>query len=441
MDYRAISLAEREEMLATVGLDSIEELFGDVEPRVDRDTAHGWIGEPLGEQELVEYISGLAAANRPATSFTSFLGAGNYDHYTPSVVDFVLRRPEIFTAYTPYQPEVSQGTLQAIFEFQSIVTTLTGCEVANAGMYDGATALVEAALMAARVAKRTRILVSESIHPEWLRTLETYATAGVLELEYAPADELVDRVDDSFGAVLMANPDFLGRIRDPRPIIDAAHAVKALAVVAVNPVLQAILEAPGTYGADIVVGEGQALGVPLSFGGPGIGLFACRSAHLRQLPGRIVGRASDVDGHPGFVLTLSTREQHIRRERATSNICSNQTLIATAIGVYVAAVGREGLKQVAELSVARAHHLHDALVTTGAFEAIDDSMFGYEFALRYTGDVDEYFAAMKEAGFLAGVRASSLSDSYDPDIIVFAVTEKIGRAELDRFVEKVGELR
>lgn len=441
MDYRAVSPAEREQMLASIGVSSMEDLFVDVAPRVAEAEALGWVGEPLEEQELVGVLSGLAAKNNPASGFVSFLGGGTYDHYTPSVVDFVLRRPEIFTAYTPYQPEVSQGTLQAIFEFQSVVSTLTGREVANAGMYDGATAFVEGALMAARVTKRVRILVSESIHPEWRQVLDTYATAGVLELEYAPTSELASRLDDTYGAVLVANPDFLGRIIDIRELVEAVHAVKALAVVAVNPVLQAVLETPGAHGADIVVGEGQSLGVPMSFGGPGIGIFACRQEHMRQLPGRIVGRAFDADGHPGFVLTLSTREQHIRRERATSNICSNQTLIATAVGVYAAAVGREGLRRVAELSVARAHHLRDELVATGMFEAIDDAPFGYEFALRYLGDVDRYFEVTREAGFLAGLRARDLSDAYDPNVIVFAVTEKVDRTSLDRFVSKVGELR
>lgn len=441
MDYRAVSPAEREAMLASVGVSSVEDLFADVAPRVSEEEASDWIGAPLVEQELVAHVSGLAAANRPASGFVSFLGAGTYDHYTPSVVDSILRRPEIFTAYTPYQPEVSQGTLQAIFEFQSVVATLTGREVANAGMYDGATALVEGALMAARITKRTKVLVSSNIHPEWLETLRTYATAGVLEPEFCPTPELADRVDESFAAVLIANPDFLGRIVDIRPIVEAAHAAKALAVVAINPLLQAVLETPGAHGADIVVGEGQALGVPMSFGGPGIGLFACRQEHLRQLPGRIVGRAFDSDGKPGFVLTLSTREQHIRRERATSNICSNQTLVATAIGVYAAAIGPVGLANLAELCVSRAHHLRDALVATGLFEPVDDAVFGYEFALRYSGDIDEYFTTLKRAGFLAGVQASRLSAEYDPDVIIFAVTEKVGRAAIDRFVEKVGELR
>lgn len=440
MDYRALSHEQREAMLRAVGFSRVEELFADLPSEVLLDGPLADVGDGMGEMELVSHVSSLAGANEPAGSAVSFMGAGAYDHYTPSIVDHVLRRPEVFTAYTPYQPEVSQGTLQAIFEFQTAVCELTGMEVSNAGMYDGATALVEAALMAARLTKRVGVLAASTIHPEWLQTLATYAHAGVLEVTVVDPSALVSTVDSTHAAVLVSDPDFLGRLHDLVPIVEAAHAVGAMSVVAVNPLLQSILEPPATYGADIVVGEGQPLGLPMSFGGPGIGLFACRQSHVRQMPGRIVGRAFDQDGTPGFVLTLSTREQHIRREKATSNICSNQALCATAIGVYVAATGAVGLPRTAELCVARAHYLRDGLVATGAFVPVDDAPFGYEFALRYTGDVDEYFSAMRDLGILPGVRAVELSEDYDDDIVVFAVTEKRNRHEIDFFVKEVGEL-
>lgn len=440
MDYRAISPEQREGMLRAVGFTTPEELFADLPASVLLDGPIAELPDSMGEMELVSHISSLAGSNEPAGEVISFMGAGCYDHYCPSIVDHVIRRPEIFTAYTPYQPEVSQGTLQAIFEFQTAVCELTGMEVANAGMYDGATALVEAALMAARITKRTGVLASATINPEWLETLSTYAHAGVLDVTIVDTDEIAEMVDETYACVLVSNPDFLGRLSDLVPIVTAAHDHKALAVVAVNPLLQAVLETPATYGVDIVVAEGQPLGLPMSFGGPGIGIFACRQGHVRQMPGRIVGRAHDQDGAEGFVLTLSTREQHIRREKATSNICSNQTLCATAIGVYIAATGRVGLTRTAELCVARAHYLREELLKNEAFSPFDESPFGYEFALRYDGDVDAFFSAMKDVGILAGVRAAELSEEYDDDVIVFAVTEKRSRGEIDFFVKEVDSL-
>jgi len=400
--------------------------------------------DPMSEITLSAHLRDLAGRNLPATSLVCFAGAGYYDHYVPSVVDHVIRRPEFFTAYTPYQPEVSQGTLQAIYEYQSMVCALTGMEVANASMYDGATAFVEGALMACRITKRHRVVVAGMVHPEWVHVLETYAESGLIEVvEYQPdaradAADLAGALDDSIAAVLVASPNFVGVIEDLAALADSAHAVGALLVVATNPILLGVMQPPSEFGADIVVGEGQSLGNGLTFGGPGLGFFACREKHVRQMPGRLVGRTVDADGNAAFVLTLSTREQHIRREKATSNICSNHALNALSAGAYLAAVGREGLEGIAAASVAKAHYLHDALLATGRFSAPWEHAFGYEFALTYEGDSADYYAELFAQGYLPGVVLETEDD--DPDLVLFAVTEKRTRAEMDAFVKAVEAL-
>jgi glycine dehydrogenase subunit 1 len=332
MRFIPVSCQQREAMLRAVGVSGIGELFASIPPdvRLDRPIE---LPDGLTEMEVVARLRMLADANTPAGGLVSFAGAGCYDHYVPSIVDHVLRKPEFFTAYTPYQPEVSQGTLQNIYEFQSMICELTGMDVANASMYDGATAFAEGALMAARVTKRDRVVVSGAVHPEWRAVLETYAEAGVLEVVTLPetggrSDPSAAAVvlDDTVAALLVTSPTFLGTLEDLVALGEAAHAVGALFVVGTNPILLGVLEPPSSAGADIVVGEGQVLGGAMSFGGPGLGLFAARQAHLRQMPGRIVGRTLDADGAMAFVLTMQTREQHIRREKATSNICSNHAL-------------------------------------------------------------------------------------------------------------------
>ncbi len=453
MRHIPVTCEQREEMLRAIGVSETRDLFADIPSDVVLDRPLNLPG-PLTEMELVAHLKGLADASQPAAALVSFAGAGCYDHYIPSIVDHVLLKPEFFTAYTPYQPEVSQGTLQAVYEFQSMICALTGMDVANASMYDGATAFAEAAFMAARVTKKHRVVVSDRVHPEWLDVLETYATAGTIEITVvdlsgggAEARETLLESGD-VAAVMVANPDFLGRLTAVEPIADAVHAAGGLCVVAANPHLLGVLEAPAAHGADIVVGEGQPLGNPMSLGGPAFGFFACRTADVRQLPGRLVGRTVDADGSDAFVLTLSTREQHIRREKATSNICSNQALCALAASVYLAAAGREGLASVARASIAKAHYLRDLLLATERFVAIDDSPFAHEFALHYTGDVAQMQSALLVRGFLAGVRATDIGSgrhrpvdgSYGDDVVIFAVTEQRTRAEMDLFVEEVGAL-
>ena len=445
MRHIPVTCEQREAMLRAVGVSTIDELFAVVPESVRLETPLD-LPEPMGEIELTAHLHGLASANRPATELVSFLGAGCYDHHVPSVVDHVVSKPEFFTAYTPYQPEVSQGTLQAIYEYQTGICELTGMEVANASMYDGATAFVEAALMACRVTKRRKIVCASTVHPEWQNTLMTYAEAGTFEVAPFPAHDSVRgimRTDDAHGrglvallgddiaAVLVQSPNFFGNFEDLAEIGRLAHEAGALFVVAANPILLGIVEPPSAYGADIVVGEGQPLGNAVSYGGPGLGFFACAEKFVRQMPGRVVGATVDVDGAKAFVLTLSTREQHIRREKATSNICSNHALNALAAGVYLAAVGTEGLAGIARACVAKAHYLRDTLLATGKFRAPWETAFGYEFALIYKGEVAEMHDLMLARGFLAGVSVADVESEWPSgllpevadDLVLFAATE------------------
>jgi glycine dehydrogenase subunit 1 len=445
MRFSPASCDDRAAMLRAVGADSIDDLFGSI-PAAVRLGRPLDLPEGLGELDVVRTLKGLAGRNTPATGLVTFAGAGCYDHFVPSIVDHVLRRPEFFTAYTPYQPEVSQGTLQNIYEFQSMVCELTGMDVANASMYDGATAFVEAALMASRVTKRPRVVVAGSVHPEWRVVLDTYAASGNVSVVTCPVNEgmtgpgaLTRLVDGQTAAVLVSSPNFLGHLEDLAALGEIAHAAGALFVVAVNPALSGVLEPPSAFGADIVVGEGQPLGNAMSFGGPGLGLFACKQEFLRQLPGRVVGRTLDVEGRDAFVLTMQTREQHIRREKATSNICSNHALNALAAAVYLSAVGAEGLAEVGKSSIAKAHYLRDALLGTGRFQEPWSAPFAHEFALGYAGDVRAMQATMLERGYLAGVDLGAVDPGMD-GLVLFSVTEKRTRAEIDSFVREVVSL-
>jgi glycine dehydrogenase subunit 1 len=432
-------------MLRVAGVASVDDLFADV-PAAAKLNRPLDLPAGMSEISLSEHLRELAEENAPATALVSFAGAGCYDHYIPSAVDHVVSKPEFFTAYTPYQPEVSQGTLQAIFEYQTMICELTGMDVANASMYDGATAFVEAALMACRVTKRHKVAVAGSAHPEWVETLETYAEAIGIEVVgvdfeggRVAAEDAAEALGDDCGALLVASPNFVGSLEDLGALGEAAHGAGALFVVATNPVLLGVMEPPSSFGADIVVGEGQPLGNSMSFGGPGLGFFACREQYVRQMPGRLVGETVDVDGNRAFVLTLSTREQHIRREKATSNICSNHALNALAAGVYLSAVGREGLTGIARACVAKAHYLRDKLIATGKFGVPWDTPFGYEFALEYYGDAGELHHELLHKGYLAGVILSA-SDEESGDLMLFAVTERRTRAQIDAFVEEVAAL-
>lgn len=437
MNYIPISEQDREEMLKVVGVDTPTDLFVDV-PQEALLKEPLKLDEGMSEYELLCKLKELAQKNIPASDIVSFAGAGCYDHYIPSFVDHIISKPEFFTAYTPYQPEVSQGTLQAIYEYQTDICNLTGLELSNASMYDGATALVEAVFMAHRLGKkRDNVFVAKGIHPQYIETLETYSRPTPIELHYGECFDGVDdftalaeKLDNTCAAVVVGYPNYFGSIQDFSTLAHAAHEKGVLVIVVANPMMLALLEAPSNLGADVVVGDAQVFGNSMSYGGPGLGYFACTKKCMRQMPGRIVGATLDEDGHRGYVLTLSTREQHIRREKATSNICSNHALNALAAGAYLAGMGKQGLKDVALTCVSKAHYLHDALVNTQKFTTLNNESFGYEFTLRFTGDRDAFYNYFIERNIIPGVIEGDSN-------LIFAVTEKTQKTEIDAFVAEV----
>src|ERR1700687_3060318 len=373
-------------MLHQVGLNSAEELFDSI-PKALRLSRNLNTPAALSEIELLAGFEQLATQNSGAGR-TSFLGAGAYQHYIPTIVDHIISRSEFFTAYTPYQPEISQGTLQAIFEFQTLVCQLTGMEIANASMYDGSTALAEAVLMAERVTKRSKVIASSAVHPQYLEVAHTYVQHAGIELQHAPFDSTsgqtpnsaFDSIDDQTAAIVVQSPNFFGCIEDVKALSEKAHAKGALLIVAVTEAMSfGLLRSPGACSADIVVAEGQSFGVPLSFGGPYVGLFATRDSYARQIPARLVGEAYDKKGRRGFVLTLATREQHIRREKATSNICTNEGLIALAATVYLETMGRRGIQEVATQCTQKAHYTAKQFAKLDGFSFPFSAPFFNEF--------------------------------------------------------------
>lgn len=439
------SPADVERMLAVVGVGSVEDLFGDIPPEL---RVGGAIDLPPGlpEQAVVERLEELAALNTGARRL-SFLGAGAYRHFVPAVVDAVLQRAEFYSAYTPYQPEVSQGTLQAIFEFQTFVAMLFDLEVANASMYDGASAAAEAVLMALRAQPgRKRVIVARSLHPHYRETIATYLQgAAAAELIEAPfgTDGRVDlpwiegHLDADTAAVVTGYPNFFGVIENLGAVHAATAARGALLITATaEPLALAIVRPPGACGAEIAVGEGQSFGVPLSYGGPGVGLFATRKAYVRGMPGRLVGEARDEAGRRGYVLTLATREQHIRRERATSNICTNQGLVALAVTVYLSLFGKQGLRRLAEINLAAAHRAAARLCAGGNWAPAFSGPFFDEFALRGR-NAAAALARAEEAGILAGVPLGRWYPELD-DAVLVAVTEVHDEEAVERLVEALG---
>jgi len=434
MRYLPHSAADRRAMLASIGLSSVDELFSDI-PRAVTDAFRPLGLSPRSEQEVFAELTELAQRNGAAGT-ACFLGGGIYDHYVPSVVGHVLSRSEFYTAYTPYQPEVSQGTLTAMFEFQTLIAELTGMEIANASLYDGATALAEAALMAERLKHRGRIAVARSLFANVRRVLDTYCWAGgieVVELPYLPSGRCdLSHVPGDVSAIVLQSPNAFG-------VIEALEGVKervgdALWIVSVHPLSLGILAPPGAFGADAVVGEGQPLGLTMSFGGPLLGLFATRAAYLRQMPGRVSGRTVDAAGNVGYTMAAQTREQHIRRERATSNVCTNSALCALAATVYLAAVGAGGLRRVAELNAEKAHYLAGRIAAIDGFDMAFSGPFFNEFVVRVPGDPAELHRKVLDAGILVESPDSLRPYGLD-DALRIAVTEKRTRAELDRLVD------
>jgi glycine dehydrogenase subunit 1 len=437
--------AERRAMLETIGAPGLEALWAAI-PAEFRLQGPLPLEGPLAEYEVTRRFEEWAARNADAGRFACFLGGGVYDHFIPAAVRSILSRSEFATAYTPYQPEVSQGTLQAMFEYQSMIRELTGMEVANASMYDGATAAAEACHFAAGATGRSRVLVSAGLHPHYRAVLATYASAGGFEVAELPlaggrtsTDPLGRATGPPIAAVVWAQPNFEGIVEDGKAITGAAHAAGAYSIAVADPVSLAILTPPGADGADVVVGEGQPLGVPMSYGGPLVGFFAIRKSDVRRLPGRLAGLTVDLDGKRGYVLTLQTREQHIRRERATSNICTNQGLMSLANTVYLALLGAQGLRDVAVQSLERAHYLAGRLAAIpGVSLPNGDAPYFREFVLRLPGSAETFVRAALERRILAGIPMAWFDRARTRDLLV-AVTEKRNREELDRYVEVLSQ--
>lgn len=434
--------AQQKEMLADMGLNHIEQLFDEIPDKVRLKRPLD-LPAAMSEMELAVHMRQMASRNRNTDEYACFLGAGAYDHYIPAVIDSLLARSEFYTAYTPYQPEISQGTLQAIFEYQTMICRLTGLDIANASMYDGASALAEAALMACQVTGKQEILTASTVHPESREVLRTYTgKAGFRVLDIGYQDGRVDmnalkeRLTSETAAVIVQSPNFFGIIEELRQIAELAHQSKALFIVSCDPISLAILKSPGEMGADIAVGEGQSLGNPLSFGGPYLGFMAARKELLRKMPGRIIGETVDRDGRRAFVLTAQTREQHIRREKATSNICSNQSLNALAATIYLTVMGKEGLRRVALMCVQKAHYAHERLLDTGVFTSCFSAPFFKEFALQYDGDPCELNRGLLKYGIIGGCSLGACYPELKNGYLV-AVTEKRTKEEIDRFAEKV----
>jgi len=443
MPYIPHSDADRAAMLKAIGVSSLEDLFRDVPAQARYPEIN--LPDPMSEPELLDYIGAFGQANADLNHFICFLGAGAYRHFIPSVVDHIVSRSEFYTAYTPYQPEISQGTLQAIFEYQSMICALTGMEVANASHYDGATAVAEAIVMAYNVQrkKRNKVIMSPYVHPEYRATARTYVQGLGLEIvgddRRQDLDAILNLVDEQTACVVTQTPNFLGEIEDFRGVGDRVHAKGALWVVVADPISLGLFKAPGDYGADIVVGEGQPLGNPLNFGGPYLGFFATRERFVHKMAGRLVGETVDAEGRRGFVLTLSAREQHIRRERATSNICSNEALNALAAAVYLAAVGKCGLRRIAELCYHKAHYAAKALSKVRGYSVVTTKPFFKEFVIRCPMPVGELNDELLEWGIVGGY---DLGRDY-PDLanhMLLCVTERNSRAEIDYLAKALREV-
>ena len=428
MRYLPLNADDRSEMLARIGVADIDALFADI-PADKRLNALPDLPRTKSEMEVERVLGRMAGKNVSAGSVPFFVGCGAYKHHIPASVDHLIQRSEFLTSYTPYQPEIAQGTLHYLFEFQTQVAMLTGMEVANASMYDGSTAAAEAVLMAHRVTKRKKAVLSGNLHPHYIETIETVSRlAGdelIVPLPHGAAEELSDKIDNTVSCVVVQNPDVFGHVRDLKPLAEKVHGAGALLVVVVTEVVSlGLVTPPGDMGADIVVGEGQSIGNGLNFGGPYVGLFATRQKFVRQMPGRLAGETVDAEGKRGFVLTLSTREQHIRREKATSNICTNSGLCTLAFTIHMTLLGEAGLRRLARINHANAIALADALAKVPGVTVLTETFFN-EFTIRVPGDGRAVIEKLSQRGVLGGVPCARLSpDNPDlRDLIVIASTE------------------
>jgi glycine dehydrogenase subunit 1 len=443
MRYLPLTPEDRAEMLATIGAKSIDDLFVDVPPAARR---AGTVDLPkhMGELEVERALSTLAGRNTPAGAGPFFCGAGAYRHHVPASVDHIIQRSEFLTSYTPYQPEIAQGTLQYLYEFQTQVAALTGMDVANASMYDGSTACGEAVLMAARVTRRSKAVFSGGVHPHYVASAETLAHASNLgTVRCAPAVDaeaaVIDKIDADTACVVVQTPNVFGTASDVSRIAEAAHSAGALLIVVVTETVSlGLLKAPGAMGADIVAAEGQSIGNGLNFGGPYVGLFAAREKLMRQMPGRLCGETVDADGRRGFVLTLSTREQHIRRDKATSNICTNSGLCALAFTIHMSLLGETGLRRLAEVNHAHARKLRDGLAEVPGVKVLTPRFFN-EIAVELPRDAADVVDALAGAGVLAGVPLSRLDPEAGLDrVLLLAATETTRAFDIEHLCRGLG---
>jgi glycine dehydrogenase subunit 1 len=440
MSYVPHTNADRAEMLAAIGVEHIEDLFHDVPaayrfPELD-------LPEPLSEMEILAELEAISEENLDTGHFPSFLGAGAYNHYVPRVVDHIVSRSEFYTAYTPYQPEISQGTLQSTFEYQSMICALTGMEVANASHYDGATSTAEAVIMAVNVGrgKRKRVILSPALHPEYRAVVRTYTQGMGLEIVgdddlAAGLEDLIGSLDGNTACMVVQYPNFFGEIEELGGLADRVHNAGAMLVVAADPISLGLLKPPGAYGADVVVGEGQSLGNGLNFGGPYLGYFACREKDVRRMAGRLVGETVDTEGKRGYVLTLATREQHIRREKATSNICTNQALCALAAAAHLAALGKTGIRTLAELCYHKAHYAAERIAEIEGYRVSETKRFLKEFVVRCPAPVKEINRYLLNEWAIIGGYDLGREYPHLQNHMLVCVTEVISREEIDDLVD------
>ncbi|OYP30305.1 aminomethyl-transferring glycine dehydrogenase subunit GcvPA [Rhodopirellula sp. MGV] len=441
---------DRREMLRSIGAESIDEIIDDQVPKALQMQRPLDLPTAADEMSLEGELRSLAAKNCSVSSHVCFMGGGAYDHFVPAVVDEIASRGEYYTSYTPYQAEVSQGNLQVMFEYETMVAQISGLDVSNASLYDGGSAATEAVLMAlASVRKRNKVITSDAVHPQYLDILRSYLVGIDAELvvvesgDTGTSEAIMDAIDESTACVLIQHPNFFGRLEDVKRIADVAHERGALVIQSFDPISVGLLKRPGDLGVDIAVAEGQCLGNPLAYGGPYLGIIACRAELMRRMPGRIAGQTTDRRGNRCWVLTLQTREQHIRREKATSNICSNQTLLALRATVYLSLLGPQGLKETAEHCVVKANMARDRFAASERFEVVHSGPVFKEFLVRdREGDVIGLMKQAAEHGFLAGVPVSDVSETacggrYD-DCFLVAVTEKRTEAEMNRLMEVLG---
>ncbi|MCT2537540.1 aminomethyl-transferring glycine dehydrogenase subunit GcvPA [Aquibacillus koreensis] len=444
MEFRYLPMTEsdKKEMMEKVGITSTEELFSDIpkKVRLNRDLA---LKKPTSEFQLMKELTQLASKNVNTKTHTSFLGAGVYDHYIPSIVDHVISRSEFYTAYTPYQPEISQGELQAIFEFQTMICELTGMDIANSSMYDGPTALAEATNLSAAQTKRKKVIVSKTVHPESRAVIHSYAKGQgieVIEIDHKDGltdlEQLREQLTDEIASVVIQYPNFFGQIEPLAKVQEMLADQKAMFVVSSNPLALGYLTPPGEFGVDIVVGDSQVFGIPAQFGGPHCGYFATTKKLMRKVPGRLVGQTVDEDGKRGFVLTLQAREQHIRRDKATSNICSNQALNALASSVAMSSLGKQGLKQMAWLNMQKTHYAKQKFEEAGVSVVFSGPSFN-EFVVDVKQSVSELNQALLSKGFIGGYDLELMDPTMSGYMLV-AVTEIRSKDEIDAFVEEVG---